>query len=142
MTQNYYVEVLLLEHIQHVHELRMRAPGWSDGRGILMEDGDPSHGKKSKPSGRVNQLRDENWIESLVHPAQSHDLNPKEGIWNVLKARVHRRRRRNKEELIKVIYEEFDKIDMSEIRSRIAEMPWRCQMLVETGGKRIKSTLW
>ena len=107
-----------------------------------MEDGDPSHGKKSGPVGRANQLRDENWIETLQHPAQSHDLNPKEGVWNVLKARVHRRQRRNKAELIKVIMEEFEGIEMEEVRSRIREMPWRCRMLVEIGGKRIKSALW
>ncbi|KAF6238785.1 hypothetical protein HO173_003292 [Letharia columbiana] len=116
MTQNYYVDKLLPGHIEKVHHLRTQF-----GRGILMEDGDGSHGKKSGPVGRANQLREANWIETLEHPAQSHDLNPKEGIWNMHKARVHRRRRRNNlTELIQVIFEEFKEIIMYEVRARIA----------------------
>lgn len=137
MTQNYYVDKLLPGHIEKVHELRLKY-----GQGILMEDGDPSHGKKSGPAGQANQLREANWVETLQHPAQSHDLNPKEGIWNMHKARVHRRRRRNKAELLQVIWEEWEAITMYEVRARIAEMPARCRQLVETGGKRIKSKLW
>ena len=36
----------------------------------------------------------------------------------------------------------FEGISMYEVRARIAEMPWRCRQLVETGGRRIKSDLW
>ena len=46
------------------------------------------------------------------------------------------------EELKQVIQEEWHKIDISEIRARIAEMPERCRLLVKTGGKPIKSDLW
>ena len=43
--------------------------------------------------------------------------------------------------LVQVIFEEFEEITTYEVRARIAEMPWRYRQLVETGGKRIKSSL-
>ena len=48
----------------------------------------------------------------------------------------------NPAENLRVIHEEFEGISMYEVRARIAEMPWRCRQLVETGGRRIKSDLW
>ena len=41
-----------------------------------------------------------------------------------------------------VCQEEWQAITMNQVRARIAEMPKRCRMLVETGGKVIKSSLW
>ena len=49
---------------------------------------------------------------------------------------------RTLEELKQVIWEEWDKITLDEIRKRIAEMPARCKKLVATGGERIRSELW
>ena len=41
-----------------------------------------------------------------------------------------------------MILDEWNKIEMEEIRARISEMPWRCKQLVKFGGKPIKSDLW
>lgn len=137
MTQAYYTEKLLPGYIRTVHEHRINY-----GRGILQEDNDPSHGTRSAKN-LAQELKARNWIEVLVHPAQSPDLNPSEGCWNILKQRVRRRRGwRNKAELKQVLLEEWDRITMEEIRARIAEMPSRCKQLVATGGKGIKSSLW
>ena len=46
------------------------------------------------------------------------------------------------EELKQALQEEWSKVTMQEIRARIAEMPERCEMLVNSGGKPIKSKLW
>ena len=137
MTQAYYVEKLLPYHIAATQQLRLQYT-----RGILQEDNDPSHGTRSGPKGAANRIREANWIETLKHPAQSPDLNPAEGIWNILKQRIRRRQYRNLEELTRVIWEEWEKISMDEIRARIKEMPRRCNQLVQTGGKAIKSELW
>ena len=37
----------------------------------------------------ATQLKNDNWIETLEHPAQSPDLNLIEAIWNLLNKRVH-----------------------------------------------------
>ena len=78
----------------------------------------------------------------LNHPPQSPDLNPTEGVWNILKQRVRRRRCSNVRELKRVILDEWDKISIDEIRARIKEMPARCKRLIATEGKAIKSDLW
>lgn len=141
MTQKYYAENLLPRYIQFVKDLEARFPNrtW-----ILQEDGDPSHGirtNKGKDS-LCTTIRKENQINSLIHPAQSPDLNPIEGIWNILKQRVRRREWRTLEELKQILYDEWAKITIDEIRKRIDEMPIRCAELVKTGGEPIKSTLW
>ena len=94
------------------------------------------------PPGVAQAVREQNWIPILTHPAQSPDLNPMEACWNILKQRVRKRKWNNLEELKQIIQEEWHKIELSEIRARIAEMPNRCRLLTETGGKPIKSDLW
>ena len=45
-------------------------------------------------------------------------------------------------EVKEAIQEEWDKITLEEIRARIRDMPRRCDLLVKTGGKAIKSAMW
>jgi hypothetical protein len=73
-----------------------------------------------------------NWIPTLKHPPQSPDLNPIEGVWNILKQRVRKRTWNNLEEYKAVCQDEWDKITMQEVRARIAEMPDRCNRIVKT----------
>lgn len=80
MTQEYYTNNVLPSYINNLHQARLQEPrSW-----LLQEDNDPSHGTKSKDSVAQN-LREANWIVVIVHPAQSPDLNPIEGIWLILK---------------------------------------------------------
>ncbi|KIM94531.1 hypothetical protein OIDMADRAFT_135305, partial [Oidiodendron maius Zn] len=72
----------------------------------------------------------------------SPDLNPTEGVWNILKQRVRKRTWRTLKEYKLVCQDEWDKITMEEVRARIAEMPDRCKRLVKTDGAPIKSHLW
>ncbi|KAF1936073.1 hypothetical protein EJ02DRAFT_427849 [Clathrospora elynae] len=89
MTQEYYTKELLPKYITAVQCSRMHntleITTWQ-----LQEDGDPSHGTKSKDNIAIN-LKNANWIPLLVHPGSSPDLNPIEGIWLVLKQRTKRR---------------------------------------------------
>ena len=86
MTQAYYTERLLPVYIRSCQEERVQY-----GRAILQEDNDPSHGTRPNKvlakkgiKNVAQQLKDDEWIETLTHPAQSPDLNPSEACWNIL----------------------------------------------------------
>jgi hypothetical protein len=143
MTQKYYTERLLPGLITAVSKQRIYGPATEDkgpANWLLQEDGDPSHGMKK--DGLARQLKTDNWIENLTHPPVSPDLNPQEGVWNILKQRVRKRVWHGLEELKEVIQDEWDKITIEEVRKRIADMPRRCKLLVETNGHPIKGLLW
>ena len=106
----------------------------------LQEDGDPLYRKKVR--GLAQILKEENWIDSFKHPPQSPDLNPIEACWNILKQRVWKRIQHTLEDLKGILQDEWGQITMEEVRSRISDMPRRCKLLVETGGKAIKSANW
>ena len=136
MTQKYYCRRLLPYYIDAIQLARLdQASDW-----VLQEDNDPSHGTKNY--GLANRLKDSNWVGSLQHPPQSPDLNPMEGIWNILKQRVRRRTYTSLEDLKAVLQDKWNKVSLAEIRTRIQDMPRRCRLLVEKGGKPIKTELW
>ena len=136
MTQEYYTQRLLPVYIDAVHHLRAESPQtW-----ILQEDNDRSHGHGVL--GPATLLKDANWIDTLIHPPQSPDLNPIESCWMIMKQRVQQRIWHSRTEYMEVLQDEWGKITMAEVRARIATMPHRCKQLVETGGEPIKSDLW
>jgi hypothetical protein len=158
MTQRYYTEHLLSVHMNMVQESRhhdmLGETVW-----CLQEDGDPSHGTKSKVNiavelGDANwvELRDANWIPVIIHPGQSPNLNPIEGVWLILKERAKKRIQdaegtlnewdgtKNSPE--RILREVWDSITMEQIRERIIEMPGRCVELTCNGGENIRSGKW
>lgn len=139
MTNKYYTEKLLPGLLKVINE--HKAAG---RRAILQEDNDPSHGTIGRKDSLARSFKRNNNIELLKHghSAQSPDLNSHEGVWNILKQRVRKREWHTLKQLKEVILEEWDNITLEEIRARISEMPSRCEQLVKTGGKPIKSDLW
>ena len=82
MTQKYYVDRLLPLYIKAIESMRLidNKP-W-----LLQEDGDPSHGMRKR--GLAQEYKEAHYIQNLVHPAQSPELNPIEGIWSIVKQRL------------------------------------------------------
>ena len=70
----------------------------------LQEDGDPSY--SIHKAGLARQLKDLNWIVNIKHSTQSLDLNPIEGIWNIIKQRLRQRIFYSDEEVKEAIQEE------------------------------------
>lgn len=136
MTQKYYVNRLLPIYAQAIESMReIDNKPW-----LLQEDGDPSHGMRKR--GLAQEYREAHNIQNLIHPAQSPDCNPIEGIWAILKQRMRQRVFDTEEELKEALQEEWSKITMQQIRDRIADMPRRCAELVRSGGGPIRGNKW
>ncbi|KAF1965478.1 hypothetical protein BU23DRAFT_561027 [Bimuria novae-zelandiae CBS 107.79] len=150
MTQEYYTEHILPSYIDAVQQARIGAT-IEQREWLLQEDNDPSHGTKSF-NNVSRKLKDVNWICTLLHPGQSPDLNPQEGVWLILKQRVKRRLNSplppetiwdgTKQHLKETLVQEWAMITLTEIRRLISEMPSRCKQLATNGGEAIRSEHW
>jgi transposase len=107
---------------------------------LLQEDGDPSHGIRK--AGLAREYKDAHNVQNLIHPAQSPDLNPIEGIWAIIKQRIRHRYFESEEEIKQGLQEEWDKITIEEIRHRIADLPRRCAELIRLNGGPIRGNKW
>ena len=84
---------------------------------MALEDSDPFY--RIKKYGLTQRLKDAHKVKNLDHPPDSLDLNPQEGLWNILKQRVRQRVWHSLEELKEVIQDEWSKITIDEVRKRI-----------------------
>ncbi|KAF1986072.1 hypothetical protein K402DRAFT_394306 [Aulographum hederae CBS 113979] len=123
MTQVLHTEKILTLHIKKIEMLEARYKH----RFRLQEDGDSSHGHRSKnnPAAHLKRAAD---LLIHIHPAQSPDLN-------TIEASLPAQFKAD-------ILSEWDKITIAQIRRRIRKMPDRCLKAQASGGERIKSTLW
>ena len=139
MTEVYYIKHILPEYISAIKQLEAS----HNHPFYLEEDGDSSHGTRTK--GLATQARERAGIRTHWHPPYSPDLSPVEAAWNILKQRLRQTPGVNQmtyEELVELAQEIWRNITMEEIRKRISDMPRRCELLVKTGGKRIKGKDW
>jgi len=117
----------------------MSGPLWDvymeiyDARGAakVMEDGAPMH-----RSAIAKEFRTTHSMDTIMHPAQSPDMNPIEHVWKVLKERVNKRlhRPKNAEELKTALLEEWEKIEIELINHLIESMEDRVSALLRAKG--------
>lgn len=67
-------------------------------------------------------------------PANSPDLNIIENVWALLKERVYRRGFRTQQGLLRVMKDEWEKIELDEIRKLALSMPNRLQQVLDRNG--------
>jgi transposase len=137
MTQEYYCNNVLPVYIDAIQRLRLQ-----EGKDIILqEDNDPSHGTLSSDNVCSN-LKAKNWIASLFHPGNSPELNPQEGIWNILKQMLRTEVWEGIGECKQVLQRLWSEITQNQVQKRIAEMPVRAKMLQQGYTDPIKSDLW
>ena len=105
--------------------------GFDVRKAVFQQDNATSHTAKLTKSFFASKH-----LTVLPWPASSPDLNPIENIWAILKQNVERRVVRNKEELVKIVEEEWSKIDLDLIRKTIDSMPKRIAQVLERDGKK------
>ena len=65
-----------------------------------------------------------------------------EAIWNIIKQRLRGGSWKTVAEFKQAIVNEWDKITLQQIQSRIMEMPWRCSQIKHLNGARVKLEEW
>jgi len=108
-----------------------RCRGFDAQKAVFQQDNASCHTAKLTKTFFVSK-----YLTVLPWPANSPDLNPIENIWAILKQNVERRTVRNKEELVKVVEDDWSKIDQELIRKTIESMPKRISQVVERNGKK------
>ena len=136
MTQKYYTDKILPQYVKEYQRCMAFV-----SKAILQEDNDGSHDTFTRSNYAARYKRRYN-IESLIHSANSPDLNPIEAIWNILKQSVRHYTWSNLDELRGILQLEWTLVTQEEIQARIEEMPWRCELLTRNGGAIIKSEHW
>lgn len=77
-------------------------------------------------------------IKLLQWPAQSPDLNPIEHLWGILKKRVLKHKCSRKNELVKIIKEEWEKITPEICCRLVQSMPNRVKAVIRARGGQTK----
>jgi hypothetical protein len=121
MSQAFYTEHVLPHHIKHIQKIQelKRHKFW------FQEDGDPSHGKRSR-NNVAAQLKIDADLQLFTHPAQSPDFNPIESVWQIIKQRLHGGEWHSVQEFKEAIQREWDRVTQTHICCRVREMPTQC----------------
>ena len=115
----------------------------SDTTGILLKITIPVIARAIKNSLPAVYRSDHNII-SRNHPANSPDLNPIEGIWNIIKERVKQQLHQIHDilELKAALRQEWKQIKQEMVQERIDEMPYRCGQVFRHPRVRVKTDRW
>ena len=101
--------------------------GWK-----LQEDNSSIHKSKCSESYKKSVR-----IRTIDWPANSPDLNPIENLWAVLKKRIQNKALKDIKNLGKLIETEWQTFDPEFLANFITSMKRRCQLVIESNGKKI-----
>lgn len=108
-----------------------------------MEDNDPSYSTRN-PNSLPAVYRHERGVKGLQHPANSHDLNPIESIWNIIKEHVKQRlyEINTIRDLKAALQYEWKQVRQETVQERMDEMPYRCEQVHRHPRVHVKTDLW
>jgi DDE superfamily endonuclease len=111
-------------------------PSRAEYQPLLLQDNASSH----TAHRAVAALRESGMQEVPSFPPCSPDLNPIEGVWNLLKRRIYQRQPRPTKyaELIEAIREEWDALEPDDYVEFILSMPERVQAVLAANGGQTK----
>ena len=107
MTSNRYVDTLRTHLLHKKRESEIKQM-------VFQQDNASSHTAK-----HTRAFFTEVGLTVLPWPANSPDLNPIENIWSVLKQRVENHTVKTKDDLIRVVKQEWTSLDMNSIQRTI-----------------------
>jgi len=122
MTAARYVETLETYLIQNIRKSAIRSM-------VFQQDGASCHTAKL-----TRTFLSDTGLTVLPWPANSPDLNPIENIWSVLKYCVEKRAVKTKQELIRAVEEEWDRLDLDLVRRTIASIKNRVDQVISREG--------
>jgi hypothetical protein len=150
MRASYYTEKILPIYCDAVNKLRsqsdqLRLHLHSEVRynWYLQEDNDPSHGTKN-PDSLPYQFKVKRGVLFYKHPPNSPDLNPIEGIWNIIKQRVKQYLEtvHTIDNLKAALQAEWKQVKQEMVQERVAELPERLEQVFQHPRVRVKTALW
>ena len=126
ITANVYIEEILEKHLlPFINNLENKE------NYIFQEDNAPIH------TARIaKNWKEVNSIANLPWPAQSPDLNPIENLWDELerKVRKHKPLPKNKDDLWRILQEEWLNLDENIYKNLVDSMPRRIAAVIENKG--------
>jgi hypothetical protein len=150
MRASYYTEKILPLYCDAIDKLRSQSDqlrshidperryNW-----YLQEDNDPSHGTRN-PDSLPYRYKCWRGVATYKHPANSPDLNPIEGIWNIIKTRVKQYLEtiHSINDLKAALQAEWKKVRQEMVEERVIELPDRLRQVAQHPRVRVKTALW
>lgn len=124
-----------MDHMHYINILKRNLRASAENLGIgatfqFYQDNDPKH---SAANTRLWLLY--NCPRVIKTPAQSPDLNPIEHLWDHLERKLRQRHFTNKNQMEKVLMEEWYNIDMSITQKLVQSMPGRLKEVIRRKGR-------
>lgn len=135
MTKEVYLDILKNQLKTSVHKFGFVDPENPQKlKYKLYQDNDPKH-----KSYLCRTWLLYNCSKAIDAPPQSPDLNPIENLWAYLKKKVSKRGPKNKNDLIKFVTEEWQKIPQNyDLQNLVASMTRRLQAVIHANGGHTK----